>query len=56
LVKDRRGRLVLPIVSMMDILSGAAPLIVDVRQTGSGPQLPSRGAGGATGDRSERVR
>jgi hypothetical protein len=38
LVKDRRGRLVLPIVSMMDILSGAAPLIVDVRQTGSGPQ------------------
>jgi hypothetical protein len=24
-------------VSMMDILSGAAPLIVDVRQTGAGP-------------------
>jgi hypothetical protein len=27
----------LPIVSMMDIPSRAAPLIVDVRQTGSGP-------------------
>jgi 7-alpha-hydroxysteroid dehydrogenase len=26
-------------VSMMDILSGAAPLIVDVRQTGASPHL-----------------
>ena len=30
LVKDRRGRLVRPTVSTMDILSGASPLIVDV--------------------------
>ena len=33
-----------PIVSiMMDILSGVTPLIVDVRQTGSGPQYASAG-------------
>jgi hypothetical protein len=37
LVKDRRGRFVRPIVSIVDILSRASPLIVDVRQTGSGP-------------------
>jgi hypothetical protein len=28
-------------VSMMDILSGASPLIADVRQTGSGPTYGS---------------
>jgi len=38
-VNDRRRRGFLPaIVSIVDILSGAAPLMVDVRQTGSGPQ------------------
>src|SRR5262249_34666998 len=37
---DRRGRFVRPIVSIVDILSGAAPLIADVRQTGSGPEFP----------------
>jgi hypothetical protein len=42
LVKDRRGRFVRPIVSIVDILSGATPLIADVRQTGSSP--PSRTA------------
>jgi hypothetical protein len=37
-VNDRRRRGFLPaIVSIVDILSGAAPLMVDVRQTGSGP-------------------
>jgi hypothetical protein len=30
-------------VSMMDILSGALPLIVDVRQSGSGPRLTDAG-------------
>jgi hypothetical protein len=41
LVNDRRRRAFFdPIVSiMMDILSGAKPLIVDVRQTGSSPNL-----------------
>jgi hypothetical protein len=29
-------------VSMMDILPGAAPLMVDVRQSGSGPAPDSR--------------
>ena len=36
-VNDRRGRFFRPIVSIVDILSGATPLIVDVRQTGSSP-------------------
>src|SRR5215204_4495716 len=36
-VKDRRGRFVRPIVSIVNILSGAAPLIADVRQAGSSP-------------------
>jgi hypothetical protein len=36
-VNDRRRRGFLPaIVSIVDILSGAAPLIVDVRPAGSG--------------------
>jgi len=43
LVKDRRGRFARPIVSiMMDILPGAKPLIVDVRQTRSSPQVGVR--------------
>jgi hypothetical protein len=33
-------------VSMMDILSGATPLMVDVRQIGSGPSAPSCGLSG----------
>jgi hypothetical protein len=37
-VNDRRARGFLrSMVSMMDILPGAAPLMVDVRQSGSGP-------------------
>lgn len=35
---DRRGRRCFPMVSILDILSGASPLMVDVRQTGSGPR------------------
>jgi hypothetical protein len=31
--------------SMMDILSGATPLIVDVRQSGSGPANPTWASG-----------
>src|SRR5712691_10667539 len=44
LVNDRRRRAFFePIVSiMMDILSGAKPLIVDVRQTGSSPSVGAR--------------
>jgi hypothetical protein len=39
-VNDRRARGFLrSMVSMMDILSGAAPLMVDVRQSGSGPHI-----------------
>jgi hypothetical protein len=37
-VNDRRARGCLgSMVSMMDILSGAVPLMGDVRQSGSGP-------------------
>jgi hypothetical protein len=37
-VNDRRGRAFFrSMVSMMGILSGAAPLMVDVRQTGERP-------------------
>jgi hypothetical protein len=39
-VNDRRRRGFLPaIVSIVDILSGASRLMVDVRQTGSGPEI-----------------
>jgi len=38
-VNDRRARgLLRSVVSMMDILSGAVPLMGDVRQNGSGPE------------------
>jgi hypothetical protein len=41
---DRRGRTCFPVFfSMMDILSGASPLMVDVRQIGSSP--PTDGTG-----------
>ena len=43
LVNDRRRRCCRPIVSIVDILSGAPPLIVDVRQTGSGPWIGQTG-------------
>jgi hypothetical protein len=37
-VNDRRGRGFLrSVVSILDILSGAVPLMVDVRQTGESP-------------------
>ncbi len=39
-VNDRRGRAFFrSTVSMMGILSGASPLMVDVRQTGSSPHV-----------------
>jgi hypothetical protein len=48
-VNDRRARgLLRSMVSMMDILSGAAPLMVDVRQSGSGPGRPPQ-LGGRVG-------
>jgi hypothetical protein len=44
-VNDRRGRgLFRSMVSILDILSGAVPLMVDVRQTGGSP------IGALTGD------
>jgi hypothetical protein len=52
-VNDRRARGLLrssrSMTSMMDILSGATPLIVDVRQSGSGPD--SKGEGGGSEER-----
>jgi hypothetical protein len=45
-VNDRRARGLLrssrSMTSMMNILSGATPLIVDVRQSGSGPDAYRR--------------
>jgi IS30 family transposase len=50
-VKDRRARGCLrSMVSMMDILPGATPLIVDVRQSGSGP---GQADAGTTADSSD---
>jgi hypothetical protein len=40
-VNDRRGRgFFRSMVSILDILSGAVPLMVDVRQTGGRPRSP----------------
>jgi len=39
-VNERRGRgFFLSMVSILDILSGAVPLMLDVRQTGGSPLL-----------------